>query len=287
MDRAGGPRPDARRAHPGLTVGALLGEADDLEPVDRLALAAHAFGRDTAWFYAHGDDPVDPAVAQDFRALANRRRAGAPVAYLVGSRGFWTLDLAVDEGTLIPRPETELLVELVLEHLPVRSTATILDLGTGSGAIALALATERPNARITAVDASAAALASARGNADALSIGSVRFLQGSWLAPVAGEAFDVIVSNPPYLAADDPHLELGDLPAEPRGALVAGPTGLEAYERIVPAARAQLRDGGLLALEHGAEQQPQVLALCHDSGYADVVGHADLAGLPRAVTARR
>lgn len=287
MDRAGGHRPDAGLAHPGLTVSALLGEAGDLDPVDRLALAAHVFGRDTAWLFAHGTDPVHGDVARAFRVLANRRRAGAPVAYLVGSRGFWTLELAVDEATLIPRPETELLVELVLEHLGEQADATILDLGTGSGAIALALASERPRARVTAVDASAAALATAQRNADELGIRGVRFLPGDWLAPVVGERFDVIVSNPPYLAEDDPHLTQGDLPAEPRGALVAGVTGLEAYEQIIPAARTHLRPGGLLAVEHGAEQQSAVLALCNEAGYGRVTGHADLAGLPRAVTAVR
>src|SRR5690606_6042328 len=158
------------------------------------------------WLYAHVGDEVDSAAAQAFAALVQRRAAGEPVAYLLGSRGFWRFDLAVTADTLIPRPETELLVELALRRIPERSSARVADLGTGGGAIALAIASERPAAHVVATDASEPALAVARANSSALNLRNVEFRHGDWLAPLAGERFDLIASNPPYIADDDAHL---------------------------------------------------------------------------------
>src|SRR5690606_28303897 len=171
-----------------------------VDPVDAALLLAHAAGQSRAWLYAHGDDEAEGAVADRFETLVARRVAGEPVAYLTGRRGFRHLELQVTPATLVPRPETELLVELALERAPTGRDLRIADLGTGSGAIALALASERPRASVVATDASAAALAVARANAEALGIGNVGFREGSWFAAVAGERFVLVASNPPYIA---------------------------------------------------------------------------------------
>src|SRR5690606_2332065 len=182
----------------------LRAAAARVEPGDAALLLAHALGRPRAWLYAHGDEAPDPAAMQRFEALLARREAGEPVAYLTGRRGFWRHELRVTPDTLVPRPETERLVELALERLAPGVPLRIADLGTGSGAIALALALERPRARVVATDASPAALAVARGNADALGAGNIEFRHGSWFEPLAGERFDLVASNPPYVADGDP-----------------------------------------------------------------------------------
>lgn len=221
--------------------------------------------------------------AARFEALLARRAAGEPVAYLVGRRGFWTLEVEVTPDVLVPRPETELLVELALARLPA-GPCSVLDLGTGSGALALAIAAERPDAAVDAVDESAAAVAVARGNAVLAGLGNVRVEVGHWFAPVAGRRYDVIVANPPYLAADDPHLPA--LAFEPREALVAGPTGLEAIAEIVAAAPAHLVPGGWLLVEHGAAQGAAVRRLVAGAGLAGIATFRDLAGLERAAAGR-
>lgn len=246
-------------------------DAEDAE-----TLLAHALGRPRGWLYAHGDDELDPAVAEYFGQLLARRAAGEPVAYLTGRRGFWSLDLQVTADTLIPRPETELLVELALARLPADRRLRIADLGTGSGAIALALAHERRNAQVIATDASQAALAVARGNAAALGLVNVVFRQGNWLAPLAGERFDLIASNPPYIAEDDEHLRQGDLRFEPASALASGADGLDAIRQIARDAGDCLLPGGWLMLEHGWEQGAQVRALLHAAGLVDVATERDL-----------
>lgn len=217
-------------------------------------LLLHALGRDRAWLFMHGRDAVPLSVAQAFEALVQRREAGEPVAYLTGSRGFWTLDLAVSPATLIPRADTELLVELALERLDTSPGRRAADLGTGSGAIALAIASERPQSQLIATDASAAALGMARRNADRHSLPNVDFRLGNWFAPLAGEAFDLIASNPPYIAAHDPHLQQGDLRYEPASALASGNDGLDDIRLIVADAPAHLLPGGWLLLEHGWDQ---------------------------------
>jgi len=203
-----------------------------------------------------------------------RRRDGEPVAYITGHRGFWTLDLEVTPATLIPRPETELLVELALARMTPK--ANVADLGTGSGAIALAMARECPTASVVATDASIDALAVAERNATKHGIRNVRFAHGDWLAPLAGERFDLIVSNPPYIEADDPHLGQGDLRFEPASALASGADGLDDIRRIVAQARDHLAPGGWLLMEHGWNQGAAVRAVLSAAGYRDVLTVQDL-----------
>lgn len=253
------------------------------ESADAERLLAHLLGRARAWLYAHGDDVVDAADAQRFAALLARRADGEPVAYLTGRRGFWGLELAVTADTLIPRPETELLVELALARIPAADACRIADLGTGSGAIALAIAHERPRAHVVASDRSAAALAVARGNASALGIGNLEFREGDWLHALAGERFDVIVGNPPYVAADDAHLGEGDLRFEPSAALASGSDGLDAIRTIARDAPLHLRDGGWLLLEHGWRQGAAVRALLRAAGFVDVATARDLENRDRVV----
>ena len=198
------------------------------------------------------------------------------MAYITGRQGFWSLELEVTPATLIPRAETELLVELALARLPCDTACSVADLGTGSGAIALAIASERPLAKVVATDASAAALAVAQRNAARLGITHVRFAQGDWLAPLAGQAFDLIVSNPPYIEAADPHLGEGDLRFEPATALASGADGLDAIRRIVHAAPAHLDPGGWLLFEHGWNQGEASRALLAGAGYAEVFTARDL-----------
>ncbi len=259
------------------TADALLARARETLDADEAAiLLAHALGRSRGWLFAHGRDPLDAEAAGRFHALVEARADGQPVAYLTGTQGFWTLDLAVSPATLIPRPETERLVELALERLPPDVDLRIADLGTGSGAIALALAKERPRARVLATDASPEALAVARGNAVRNGIGNVEFREGDWLAPLADERFDLIASNPPYIADDDPHLSRGDLRFEPAMALSCGVDGLDAIRRIVAAAPAHLRPGGWLLLEHGWEQGAAVRGLLDAAGFDAVETAQDL-----------
>jgi release factor glutamine methyltransferase len=239
-------------------------------------LLAHALGKPRSWLLAHADDPADTAGAAAFAALVERRAAGEPVAYLTGHRGFWTLDLEVTPATLIPRPETELLVELALAKLPREGAPRVADLGTGSGAIALAIARECPHTRVLATDASAAALAVARRNAEANRIRNVGFAQGDWFAALGDERFDLIVSNPPYIAADDPHLERGDLRFEPGSALASGSDGLDDIRRIVAGARSHLAGDGWLLFEHGWDQGTAVRGLLEAAGYRDVFTAQDL-----------
>lgn len=258
-----------------------------IDPADALLLLAYALERPAAWLYAHGDAPVADAQARRFGELVSRRQAGEPVAYLTGRRGFWTLDLAVTPDTLIPRPETERLVELALERLPAGVPAGVLDLGTGSGAIALAVASERPGAQVTATDASAAALEVARGNAAAHGITSVRFVLGDWYQPVSGERFDLIVSNPPYIASEDRHLGQGDLRFEPAAALASGADGLDALRVIAAGAPFHLEPGGWLLVEHGLDQGAAARTLFAEAGLEAVQTARDLEDRERATLGRR
>ncbi|RAO77113.1 peptide chain release factor N(5)-glutamine methyltransferase [Dyella jiangningensis] len=239
-------------------------------------LLVHVLGKPRSWLIAHANDELDAAHAAAFEALVQRRSDGEPVAYLTGRRGFWSLDLEVTPATLIPRPETELLVELALDRLPATGAARVADLGTGSGAIALAIARESPAVRVVATDASADALAVAQRNAIAQRIGNVAFAHGDWLAPLHGQVFDVIVSNPPYIESGDPHLGQGDLRFEPMSALASGADGLDDIRRIVTDARAHLKPGGWLLMEHGWNQGEAVRALLQASGYREVFTAQDL-----------
>lgn len=254
---------------------------------DAEALLLHVSAARRADLIAHGARTVDSATRLRYAELVERRRNGDPVAYLTGHREFWSLDIRVSPATLIPRTETELLVERALALLPPDRAARVVELGTGSGAIALAIASERPRARIAATDVSSEALAIARANADRLGLRHIEFRQGSWLEPLAGERFDLIVSNPPYVALDDRHLLEGDLRFEPRHALVAGRDGLDAVRHIVLHASGHLEPDAVLLLEHGHDQGGAVCALLGESGYSHVTTHTDLAGLPRVTQARR
>lgn len=274
----------------GLTVDAALREAraSGVERLDAQLLLAHVLGRSRAWLLAHGDDALSGVHAASFQALAARRAAGEPFAYLVGVREFHGLALAVGPAVLVPRPDTETLVEWALALLAgeLRDAAApaVLDLGTGSGAIALALKHACPRARVWAGERSADALAVARANAERLAL-DVRFAQGDWWnALVDAPAFDLVASNPPYIVEGDPHLAA--LAHEPLSALVSDGHGLGDIERIVAGARGRLRLGGWLLFEHGWEQAPAVAALLVAAGFGEVQTRADLGGRPRCTGGR-
>jgi len=243
-------------------------------------LAERAFGQPRAWLIAHADDAVQAAAAAAFAALAERRRQGEPIAYLLGEREFFGLDFRVTPAVLIPRPETELLVELALARIPADAPWRVLDLGTGSGAIAVTLAKQRPQARVTAVDLDYAALSVARANAGRHKV-KVRFFCGDWFGALSGERFDLIVANPPYVAAADPHLGQGDVRFEPQRALVGGADGLDCIRAICASAGAHLGPGAWLLLEHGYDQAEACRALLEAQGLAEVQSWPDLAGTAR------
>lgn len=274
-----------------LTLKAALEEATAaIGRVDAQVIAAHLLGVNRAYLVANPMRVLTETEDARIDMMVSQRAAGQPVAYLLGSREFYSRDFAVGPDVLVPRPETEVLVEVALAKLRPRGAgATVLDLGTGSGAIALTLACERTDLRVTATDASAAALDLARANAEALGCaGRVRFLEGSWYAPVAGERFDLVVANPPYVAADDPHLAQGDLRFEPRGALTDGSAdGLDAIRAIVTGARDHLAPGGWILLEHGFDQSEAVRQLLVAAGFDERVSLPDLAGIPRVAGGTR
>lgn len=243
-------------------------------------LLAAALGKPASYLRTWPEREVPAEVAARFAADLARRRAGEPVAYILGRQGFWSLDLEVAPATLIPRPDTELVVETALALLPARDAA-VLDLGTGTGAIALALAAERPAWRLTGVDRVAEAVELAERNRRRLGLGNATFLQSDWFSALDGRRFELIASNPPYIAADDPHLVLGDLRFEPASALVAGADGLDDIRRIVAAAPDHLAAGGWLLLEHGFEQAGAVRALLAAGGFVEVHSRRDLGGHER------
>ncbi|MFL6592725.1 MAG: peptide chain release factor N(5)-glutamine methyltransferase [Luteimonas sp.] len=268
------------RASPRLD-GLLREAAGRIGTVDAQWLLAHALGKPRSWLYAHADDCLDAQTSACFAALVERRHQGEPVAYLTGRRGFWKFELQVTPDTLIPRPETELLVERALDLLPRDAASRIADLGTGTGAVALALAFERPRAQVLATDASARALEVARGNARALRLGNIAFATGDWLAALGDARFDLIASNPPYIATGDPHLGDGDLRFEPTSALASGADGLDAIRRIARDAARHLKPGGWLLLEHGFDQGEPVRALLAHAGFHQVRTERDLEGRER------
>jgi len=265
--------------------------ASGLPRLEARVLLERAGGRRREWLVAHGDEPAELRAAAAFAELARRRRDGEPIAYLTGSREFLGRDFEVSPAVLIPRPETELLVQAAIERAP--RGARVLDLGTGSGAIAISLACERDDLSVLGTDASPQALAVATRNGkrlagDALANGRLRLRAGSWWEAVApAERFDLVVSNPPYVQAGDPHLAQGDLRFEPPQALAAGPDGLAALREIVAGAGDRLRPGGWLLLEHGGDQDAAVRALLTGAGFTAILTLADAAGLPRVTLGRR
>lgn len=260
---------------------------DDTARLDAEVLLAACLGKPRSYLHAWPEHVVQDAALAQYTDWIRRRATGEPVAHLTGMREFWSLSLTVTPDTLIPRPETETLVELALDRIPAGRPCRVADLGTGSGAIALAIASERPRCEVIATDISAAALAVARSNAGRLGIRNVRFLAGHWCKPLAASPFDVIVSNPPYIDPDDPHLSTGDVQFEPRPALVAGGQGMDELEQIAACAIGHLQPGGWLALEHGYDQGDRMLRLLHASGYIEISDHADAAGLSRVTLGRR
>ena len=261
---------------PATLDAALRVAGERVDRADARLLLAHALGKPTSWLYAHASDAIDPAAMQRFQQLLEGRVAGQPVAYLTGTRGFWSLALEVTPETLIPRPETELLVELALARLPRGTAARVADLGTGSGAIALAIASERPQALVVATDASLGALDVARRNAVGNGISNVEFRHGSWFGPLADERFNLIVSNPPYIPEGDPHLQQGDLRFEPPTALSSGSDGLDDIREIVANAVAHLDAGGWMLLEHGLDQGPSIRELLDAAGFVETGTERDL-----------
>lgn len=269
-----------------LSVGAAQSRAlaAGLERIDAQLLLGALLGVDRGWLMIHGDDALSVEQAQRFEEWLAARLDDVPLAYLVGEKEFHGLMLKVDRHTLVPRPDTELLVDWALELLPGGRAAELVDLGTGSGAIALALAHRRPEARVTAVDISAHALAMARTNGEALGL-QVDWLTGSWWQPLTGRQFDLVVSNPPYIASDDHHLPA--LRHEPLSALTPGGDGLDSLRTIIAGAQAHLRPGGWLLLEHGWDQAPAVADLLHAAGFVELACRNDLGGQPRVSGGRR
>ncbi len=243
-------------------------------------LLGHLLGQSTAWLVVHGGEELTPDQACAWQMLLARRVVGEPAAYIVGTREFYGVTFGVTPAVLIPRPETELLVDLALARLPLDHAVRLLDLGTGSGAVALTLAAHRPQAEIVAVDRSAAALALARKNGNHLHVPRVTWVQSDWYDGLGGH-FDMIVSNPPYVAEGDTHLQCGDLRFEPRMALAAGSDGLAAIRRVVAEAPAHLFAGGWLLFEHGFDQADACQVLLATAGFESIDSFTDLAGIRR------
>ena len=256
----------------------------DSPRLDAELLLARAIDTTRSYLFAHPEDTLDALAAERFEESLTRRIAGEPMAYITGTKEFWSLELMVTPATLVPRPETEILVDIALREIPRRAEWRVLDLGTGSGAIALAIASERALCTVTATDISAEALAVASQNAHQLGLPNVDFVCGDWTEAVAGRAFEVIVSNPPYVESGDAALDA--LRHEPRSALLAGSDGLDAIRRLAADCRTLLADGGVLLIEHGAGQQDAVAGLLQQYGWTDIRCHADYAGLPRVTIAR-
>lgn len=261
-----------------------LSEISDSARLDAEILLARSIDMPRSYIFAHPEDTLDEFALQRLNETVARRLAGMPMAYITGTKEFWSLELFVSPATLVPRPETELLVEHALREIPRKADWQILDLGTGSGAIAIAIARERPGCDIAAVDASADALAVAQQNVRQHDLPNVSCLLGDWTTPVADQSFHVIASNPPYVAAGD--AALAALDAEPDLALVAGDDGLDAIRTLARDCPTIIEDGGFLVLEHGNEQRDAVAEILKSEGWRDIACYDDYAGNPRVTTAR-
>jgi release factor glutamine methyltransferase len=279
---------------PGQSVGEalawasrLLARTHDTGRIDAEVLLAHALQKSRVYLYAYPEEPLSADGRVGFVALVARRARGEPVAYLVGRREFWSLDLEVSPDTLIPRPETERLVAAALARIPRGAAWRVADLGTGTGAVAIALARERPRLAVVATDRSDTALAVATRNVERLASGRVRLVRGDWVEALDAGPYDAVVSNPPYVAEGDPRLGEGDVAFEPGAALVGGRDGLEAHRAIVPGALGRLRPGGWLLVEHGNDQGAAVRELFDRHGYQAVRTVDDLEGRERVTEGQR
>lgn len=266
---------------------ATLKEASPTPRLDAEVLVMHVCGINRSELITRHEMALTGEQQNQLESLLTRRKRGEPVAYLTGTREFRSMEFNVTSATLIPRPETELLVEKALEHIPRNAEWTIADLGTGSGAVALAIAKERPRCRVVATDSSTAALDVARSNAEKFALTNVEFRAGDWFAALAGDTFDMIASNPPYIRIGDPHLKQGDLRFEPATALVSGADGLDAIRHITRHAGEFLKPGGWLLFEHGWDQADAAGEILRRQGYRDIVSHVDLAGHARVTACRR
>jgi len=264
------------------SIAAALDLSDVEARIEAQILLCRALGDvNRAWLIAHENDTAAPAQASAFSHLVTRRLAGEPIAYLLGEREFFGLIFKVTSNVLIPRPDTETLVETALAHIPPHTPCRVLDMGVGSGAIAITLAKHRPLAKVLGIDRSDAALGVAENNARMLGIGNVEFRTSHWFGELENEKFDVIASNPPYIAAQDPHLSQGDLRFEPVSALAAGEDGLDDLREIVAGAPTHLTEGGWVMLEHGYDQAKKVAQLLRDAGFENVASVSDLGGVFR------
>lgn len=262
------------------TIASMLGSTG-IAPLEARVLLRAALDATDAQLAAHPEQTLNEPQRERFLAWVERRRAGEPIAYITGEREFYSLTFKVTPAVLIPRPETEFLVEAALERIPADAPCRVLDLATGSGCVAVAIAKHRPRARVVATEVDHAALEVARENTRRHAAGNVEFVESDWFGALGAARFDVIVANPPYLAAGDPHLDEGDLRFEPRGALVAGPSGLECIGPVVARAHAYLVAGGWLLFEHGHDQAARCRALLERIGFQQVASWRDLAGIER------
>lgn len=275
-----------------LTIRQALATACDLDQVSDTArldvevLLAHVLNCDKSYLYTWPERELTGQQQQDFNVLIQERQRGVPVAYLVGEREFWSLPLEVSRSSLIPRPETELLVQLTLEMFAPDTEAKIADLGTGTGAVALAIASERADWLVLGCDRSEEIVALAERNRQALGLHNARFVVSNWCTGLPIHDYDLILSNPPYIADDDPHLDQGDVRFEPRSALVSGESGLADITKIAGQAKDYLKPNGYLLLEHGWEQAQAVSDILATAGYSDIQVHKDLAGCDRATQCR-
>ena len=252
--------------------------------IDVEILLGYSLGQSRAWLLTYQDEELDQEDYDRFMQILNRRKQGEPIAYILGQKEFWSLNLMVNKSTLIPRPETEIVVETALEIAASKvdiGVLSIADLGTGSGAIALAIASEYENSFITAVDASLDAIDVAKKNANQLELANIEFVQSNWFESLTDHQFDIICSNPPYIEAQDPHLQQGDLRFEPQSALASGVDGFFDIQHIISHASAYLRPEGWLVLEHGFQQSKRTQALLEQQGFININTREDYAGHPR------
>ena len=261
-----------------------LSTASESPRLDAEILLAWILDAPRSYLFAHPEEALPDRQASDFSDAIKRREKGEPVAYITGSKEFWSIQLKVSRDTLVPRPETETLVEQALQRIPEDRACRVLDLGTGSGAIAIAIASERPKIAIVATDSNSKALLVAKQNASLHQLRNITFLGGDWIEPVAEQTFDVVISNPPYVNDNDPRLDSRRY--EPQDALTAGVDGLDAIRTIARDAKSVVKTNGWLVFEHGIEQQDAVADVLHQNGWTDIECIKDLAGHPRVTAAR-